>query len=204
MQLKSPLKQILFSFVFLGFAFFLTTVFYFLPKSSIQDSSAMFISNITIDSILEPISSILPVRLKIPKINVDSPIVSVGLTSFGAMDAPTGPMEVGWFNLGPKPGEVGSAVIDGHSGYKDNIPAVFDDLPQLTLGDNIYIENNKGEIIVFVVKKIQKYYPNADASEIFNSNDGLAHLNLITCVGIWDTETKSRSERLIIFADLIY
>lgn len=201
MQLKSPSKQILFSFVFLGFAFFLATVFYFLPKSSIQDSSAMFISNIVIDPTLEPISSILPVRLKIPKINVDSPIVPVGLTSLGAMDAPTGPMEIGWFNLGPKPGGVGSAVLDGHSGYKDNIPAVFDDLPQLILGDNIYVENNKGETMVFVVKKIQKYDPNADAFEIFNSNDGLAHLNLITCVGVWDTKTNSRSERLIIFSD---
>ncbi|PIR68169.1 hypothetical protein COU49_02365 [Candidatus Nomurabacteria bacterium CG10_big_fil_rev_8_21_14_0_10_35_16] len=201
MQFKSPSKQILFAIVFLGFVFFLAIVFYFIPKSSIQDSSAILAPNITINSTSKQENSNLAVRLKIPKINVDSPVVPVGLTRLGAMDAPTDPMEVGWFNLGPNPGEVGSAVIDGHSGYKDNIPAIFDDLSQLSLGDDIYIENNKGETIIFVVKKIQKYYPDSDAYGVFNSNDGLAHLNLITCVGVWDTETRSRSERLVIFTD---
>jgi len=70
----------------------------------------------------------LPVRLKIPKINVDSAFEYVGLTPQGAMDVPKGPAEVGWFKLGTRPGEIGSAVVAGHSGWKNGIPAVFDNL----------------------------------------------------------------------------
>ena len=48
---------------------------------------------------------------------------------------------------------------------------------------------------------IKKYDPNADAKDVFNLNDGKAHLNLITCVGIWNKIKKSRSERLVVFTD---
>ena len=48
-------------------------------------------------------------------------VEDVGLTPGGAMDVPKGPSDVAWFDLGPRPGEVGSAVIAGHEGWKDNI-----------------------------------------------------------------------------------
>lgn len=147
------------------------------------------------------IGSSLPIHLKIPSINVDALIESVGLTSDGAMDVPKGPAEVAWYNLGPRPGEMGSAVIDGHSGYKNNQPAVFDNLYKLQKGDKIYVENDTGVTTTFIVREIQKYNPNADASDVFISNDGKSHLNLITCTGIWNKIWKSHSERLIVFAD---
>jgi hypothetical protein len=56
----------------------------------------------------------LPVRLKIPSIGVDARIKPVGLTADGAMDVPAGPADVAWFDLGPRPGEIGSAVVAGH------------------------------------------------------------------------------------------
>jgi len=34
------------------------------------------------------------------------------------------------------------------------------------------------------------------------SNDGKAHLNLITCAGVWDEVEKSHSSRLVVFADM--
>ena len=117
------------------------------------------------------------------------------------MDAPKGPAEAGWYSLGVRPGEVGSAVIAGHSGWKNNIPAVFDDLYKLRIGDKIYVKDDKGGLVSFVVKEIRTYDPKADASDIFGSNDGEAHLNLITCEGVWDPVTKSSSKRLVVFAD---
>ena len=144
----------------------------------------------------------LPVLIKIPSINVNAKIESVGLTPTGAMDAPVGPKEVGWFSPGILPGDKGSSVMDGHSGWKNNIPAVFDDLYKVKIGDKIYIEDKNGSSITFIVREIKKYDPNADASDIFSSNDGKAHLNLITCAGFWNTILKSHSERLVVFADL--
>jgi sortase A len=141
-------------------------------------------------------------RLKIPKINVDATIESVGLTSEGAMEAPSGPDTVGWFKFGPRPGELGSSVIDGHSGWKNNIPAVFDNLYKLTVGDKIYIQDENGVTSAFVVRDIQKYKQQAETSAVFNSTDGKVHLNLITCAGSWDESTKSSEDRIVIFTDI--
>lgn len=143
----------------------------------------------------------LPVRVTIPKINADAVVEPVGITAEGLMDAPKGPAETGWFSLGIRPGEIGSAVIAGHSGWKNNIPAAFDELNKLKIGDSISVMDDNGTIITFIVRKIQTYDPNADASDVFSSNDGKAHLNLITCVGIWNKTQKSSSERLIVFSD---
>jgi len=54
-----------------------------------------------------------------------------------------------------------------------------------------------------VVRESQKYQPKADASNIFGSNDDKSHLNLITCTGFWNRILKSRSERLVVFADKV-
>ena len=146
-------------------------------------------------------NSLLLMRLKIPSINVDAPILSIGLTSDGAMDVPKGPDEVAWYNLGPRPGEPGNAVVDGHSGWKNNMPAVFDNLYKLQKGDKVYVENDTGVITTFIVREIRKYDPNVDASDVFISNDGKSHLNLITCSGIWNEIWKSHSDRLVVFTD---
>jgi len=52
----------------------------------------------------------LPVRLKIPKINVDAPIISVGITSQGEMGVPKGPSDTAWFDLGPRPGDMAAQL----------------------------------------------------------------------------------------------
>jgi LPXTG-site transpeptidase (sortase) family protein len=146
-------------------------------------------------------NSNLPVRFKIPKINVDASVEYVGLTSGGAMDVPKGPNDVAWFDLGPRPGEIGSAVIDGHYGWKNNIPAVFDNLSKLQKGDKIYVLDDNGATTTFVVSEMGIYDQNGDASNVFGSNDGKAHLNLVTCEGVWNVVLKSRSKRLVVFTD---
>lgn len=144
---------------------------------------------------------VLPLQLKIPSINIDAKIESLGLTKDGEVDAPSGPKNVGWYNLGPIPGGIGNAIIDGHSGWKGNTPAVFDQLNKLRIGDKIYIENENGQTIVFIVYKIKIYKTNEDYTDVFVSNDNKAHLNLITCTGLWDERQKSSPDRLVIFTN---
>jgi LPXTG-site transpeptidase (sortase) family protein len=146
-------------------------------------------------------SSTLPVRLLIPKIKVDAAVEYLGLTSSGAMDVPKGPSDVAWFDLGPRPGEIGDAVIAGHYGWKDNIPASFDNLSKLKIGDEIYVEDYSGATTTFIVKEIGNFDKNADSANVFDSSDGKAHLNLVTCEGIWNAAEKSYSDRLVVFTD---
>lgn len=143
----------------------------------------------------------MPIRLKVPKINIDAAVEYVGLTPQGDMDIPKGPDNVAWYSQGPRPGEKGSSVINGHFGWRDNIPAVFDNLHTLQKGDNLSVEDEKGKIITFVVRELRTYGQDDDASAVFRSSDKKAHLNLITCQGTWNKNQKSYSNRLVVFTD---
>lgn len=145
----------------------------------------------------------LPTRLKIPTIGVDSAIEDALITPDGRMDVPYGSVNVAWFSLGPKPGDEGSAVIGGHFGINAGVKFVFYDLDKLKINDRIYIINDKGETLAFQVRRIELFERNADATTVFTSNDGLAHLNLITCEGIWNRTNDTYPSRRVVFTDAI-
>ena len=142
----------------------------------------------------------LPMRLTIPAINVNAIIQYVGVTSKGEMEVPSNATDVGWFKLGSRPGEIGSAVIAGHFDGKNGEAAVFFNLYKLKVGDKLYVEDDKGISITFVVRE-SRTYNLGYAEEVFSSNDK-AHLNLVTCDGVWDGAKKSYSKRLVVFADI--
>lgn len=190
-------KILLILVLFVCIILFICSFYYF----RINNNNTDLIANVLNSSAQEKYNSSLPVRLKIPKIDIEADIEYVGLTSEGAMDVPQQPDNVAWFNLGPRPGEIGSAVIAGHSGWKDNRPAIFDNLFKLKIGDKIYITDDQGNTTTFIVRGSRKYDQKAEASTVFSSNDNQAHLNLVTCVGDWNTQDKTHSERLVIFAD---
>jgi LPXTG-site transpeptidase (sortase) family protein len=142
-----------------------------------------------------------PLRFKIPTLSIDTTVESVGITPQGTMGAPIDPEPVGWLNSGIRPGEIGAAVIDGHSGWKNGIPAVFDSLSLLHIGDKIYSVDGHGVSTTFIVRSFKTFKPDENAAIVFESFDGKSHLNLITCAGTWDSMKKSHSERLVVFTD---
>ncbi len=219
MQSKISLKWSLFIVCIVGITLSSIIIFFLTLDLPVQGSytkptsptSSQTPQNLTDGKPVESIQSIafpeqtssgLPIRLKIPKINVDAAVEYVGLAPDGAMDIPKSPDGVAWFELGPRPGDNGSAVIAGHYGrWKNGEGSVFDDLNKLRKGDSIYVEDGKGVIITFVVRASRRYDQNADASDVFVSNDGKPHLNLITCEGVWNKVSKSYSKRLVVFTD---
>ena len=142
-----------------------------------------------------------PIRLKISKIKVNAAIEQVGLTADGAMGIPKLPRNAAWYNDGPRPGEIGSATISGHLNWYKGVTGVFAKLNQLKVGDIITVQDDVGNMISFVVRKVRLYGAQEDATDVFTSDDGKAHLNLITCDGIWDKKTKQYSKRLVVFTD---
>lgn len=145
----------------------------------------------------------LPVRIKIPSIRVNAVIRSVGLASDGSMGVPKLPRDAAWYKLGPKPGESGSAVIAGHVNWYSGATGSFERLKNLRPGAAITVQDDKGTPISFVVREIRKFNATADATGIFTSQDGKAHLNLVTCAGVWNKRAKQYSQRLVVFADKV-
>lgn len=194
-QLKRPMVVVN---ILLIACFFVGILFFYRIQPALEDGGLLKPQATSTQSV---VSLGIPIRLKISRINIDAPIQSVGQTDSGVMGVPKGPSAVGWFESGPRPGEMGTAVLDGHSGWKDGVSAVFDNLHMVHAGDIISIEDEYGTRINFVVRLVQKYDADADASEIFVSADDISHLNLITCVGVWDKTEQDYSERLVVFAD---
>lgn len=207
MQLKILFNQ-KFIIIFLGVVLTLMLFLYFFPHrlniityTQPDNSSSFFVPNTYAYYGLEKNDYSSPLRIKIPSIKVDAIIENVGLAKDGSVGVPKGPKTAAWFNLSSSPGATGSSVVSGHSGWRNGIPAVFDNLYKLKKGDKIYVENDKGEATTFVVREIKRYDPKAQVPDVFFLNDGKAHLNLITCTGIWSVINKSRSERLVVFTD---
>ena len=119
------------------------------------------------------------------------------------MDVPIGSVNVAWFSLGPHPGQTGSAVIGGHFGIENGVPFVFYNLDKLKIGDKIYIVDDNNSTLAFQVRSIKSFDRNADSTTVFTSSDGLAHLNLITCEGVWNQVNGNYPLRLVIFTDAI-
>jgi LPXTG-site transpeptidase (sortase) family protein len=144
----------------------------------------------------------VPKRLRIPRIGIDARIVSVGLTGAGAMAAPDGAFSVGWFKFGPRPGQSGSSVLDGHSGMASG-DAVFDLLPSLRKGDRVYVADASNTSVTFVVTGRRLYAPDEKAEAVF-AQGGSSRLNLITCTGTWDSVKKTHTERLVVFTEAVF
>lgn len=147
-------------------------------------------------------SSGVPTRIKIPKIKVDIALESVGLNPDGVVGVAKSLGNAAWYDLSSRPGDNGSAVINGHYGrLKNGKMGVFTNLNKLRKGDKISTTDSEGLSTTFVVREIRKYDLKEDATEVFYANDDNSHLNIVTCIGVWNKITKTYSNRLVIFAD---
>jgi LPXTG-site transpeptidase (sortase) family protein len=172
------------------------------PGAVSQDNSIPPIAEKAV-SVKNPITPGLPERLIIPSINVNVAIDYVGLTADGSMDIKANPQIVGWYMLGPRPGDKGNAVIAGHYGWEANgAPAIFNTIQNLNKGDELSVIDQKGQTFTFVVREIRTYSAEADASAVFKSKDNSSHLNLVTCNGVWVNDKQSYSDRLVVFTDI--
>jgi hypothetical protein len=65
------------------------------------------------------------------------------------------------------------------------------------------VTNDENDTFEFVVKSIASFNRNADATTVFTSTDNLAHLNLITCEGVWNEVDGNYPDRLVVFTNLV-
>jgi hypothetical protein len=149
-----------------------------------------------------PMARSLPVSVAIPAIGVRAEMIRLGLEPGGAMAVPplTHPQLAGWFDLGPTPGERGTAVIVGHVDAAGVGPAVFYELGDLRPGDRIYVTLADHRVAAFAVWAAA-LYPKADfpAATVYGDTSQPS-LRLITCGGIFDPQTGHYLSNIVVFA----
>ncbi|MBI5947795.1 MAG: class F sortase [Chloroflexi bacterium] len=96
-------------------------------------------------------------RLLIPRIGVDAPLASMNITLAGALDVPSDPRTVAWYDFTGRPGAPGNAVFSGHLDWKDYGPAVFWRLKDLVPGDVIEVVLKDGSTVAYTVASAKSY-----------------------------------------------
>lgn len=143
----------------------------------------------------------VPVALRIPSIGVDTSLVTLGLNPDETVEVPNDFQKPGWYKFGPSPGQKGSAVILGHADSFDG-PAVFYRLPSLQAGDEVEVSLSDGRTARFAVTKVEAY-PKMEfpAEEVYGSH-GHGALQLVTCGGEFDRETRSYQSNIVAYTSL--
>lgn len=143
-----------------------------------------------------------PARLRIPALSIDAAVQDVGIGKSGRMAVPTNYSDAGWYRYGPLPGQLGSAVMDGHVDNGFGRAGIFARLHELKGGEEIVVENKKGKRVRFVVEAVEEYATADVPLQRVFAEGGPARLVLITCEGSFDPKTKSYDRRLIVYARL--
>ena len=142
-----------------------------------------------------------PVRIEIPAIGVDDEVVPVGLLEDGAMEVPDFGL-AGWYELGPKPGAPGPAVVAAHVDSREG-PDVFYGLHELEPGDEIHLHDADGNTETFTVTdREQAPKDELPTDRIWHdAPDDQPTLRLITCGGTFDHAERSYQDNIIVYAD---
>ena len=97
------------------------------------------------------------VRLIIPALQIDAPIVAMSTKSDGTMQAPRSPFDVAWYSFSAVPGDGGNVVLAGHAEYVNHGPAIFASLPFIQSGDQIQVLLPDATIATYVVSSAETY-----------------------------------------------
>ncbi|MGW1893613.1 class F sortase [Streptomyces sp. NPDC002004] len=141
-------------------------------------------------------------RVAIPAIQVDAPIMPVGLDADGWVDAPPpdDPNLAGWFSGAAAPGEKGTAVIVGHV---DNTkgPAVFYGLGSLKKGNHVEVRRADGKTAVFDIYGVEVFSKENFPGNKVYGDTGVPELRVITCGGGF-TKQSGYEGNVVVFARL--
>ncbi|KPN14047.1 peptidase C60 [Bacillus australimaris] len=146
-------------------------------------------------------SGIVPAEIEIPAIDVKAKVEKTALLKDGSMGVPKNTDHTAWFKDGPKPGDKGNAVMNGHVDNKWG-PSVFYRLKELKKGDKVIVTSSSGKKRIFEVMKVRSY-PREEKPNAFFGYAFTRNLNLITCTGTFDHAAGTHEKRLVVFTQLI-
>nr|WP_107056155.1 class F sortase [Streptomyces griseus] len=145
-----------------------------------------------------------PLRLHIPKIDVDAPFTDLSIAANGHLEPPPADDTnlVGWHAGGASPGEIGTSIIAGHVDTKTSA-AVFVRLGELDRGDTFYVTRADGRRATFRVDSVETFDKDSFPSDRVYDDTDTAQARLITCAGDYDRSVRDYTDNLVVFAHLI-
>jgi sortase (surface protein transpeptidase) len=150
-----------------------------------------------------PLAASPPVRIEIPILKVNAPVIRLGLNPDGSVEVP--PLDdhnlAGWYTGSVMPGVTGASVILGHVDSWAG-GSVFFTIKNLHPGDRIDVLRADGTTAVFTVDGLQKAAKVAFPTSAVYGNPGYPALRLITCGGPFNAATGEYRDNIIVYAHL--
>lgn len=142
-------------------------------------------------------------RLRIPRAEIDAPVVVRGLDEQRVMQTPDNGVDVAWYDFTARPGFDGNAVFSGHVDYVSIGPAVFWNLKELEQGDMIEVQLDNGTTYTYEVTSKNVYdAATAPVDQIVGPTSDQV-VTLITCNGTFNSTTHQYDKRLVVRAERV-
>jgi len=143
-----------------------------------------------------------PVRLRIGALHVDGEVQLLGLRADGTIAVPKRTDVAGWYELGPRPGQPGPAVILGHVDSRTG-PGIFVNLRTVRRGTLVRVDRADGSTVNFRVREVSQVSKTSFPTDLVYAPTLDPTLRLVTCGGSFDRERGSYRDNVIVFADQI-
>lgn len=145
-----------------------------------------------------------PVGIELPSVGASGRVLPVALDPDGSIQEPDvhRPELGGWYTEGPRPGEVGPAVVIAHVDG-DHKPGLFYRLHELTPGAEVRVTRADGSVAVFVVDRVERHPKSAFPTAAVYGDVPGAELRLITCGGVFDRQARNYLDNWIVWAHLV-
>ncbi len=137
---------------------------------------------------------ITPVRLVIPRLGVDAPVVAATMDA-SSIQGPPVAGDVAWLEQTRRPGEIGPAIIGGVTSLGGEAGA-YADLATLEPGDEFVVFGSEQEALGFRVTAVEAS-PAAARGEVFRAGAGNPQVRLVA----WGLD--GAADDLVVHADII-
>ncbi|MFC8226602.1 class F sortase [Streptomyces sp. NPDC057287] len=151
---------------------------------------------------VHPLPPSTPLRLRIPAVKVDAPMMELGLDAAGALEPPpdNNPVLTGWYAGGTVPGATGTAITAGHVDTRLG-PGVFQRLGSVRKGAVIEIARADQRTAVFTVYAVEVYdKKNFPDAKVYGPS-ARPELRVITCGGPY-SKKAGYEDNIVVFASL--
>lgn len=146
------------------------------------------------------VEAIAPVGLTVDAAGIDAGIENLRVVN-GAMQDPTGPWVVAWYeNLGAL-GRNGNIVMAGHIDYWNVGPSVFYNLAALQPGAEIVVSGEDGKAYPYAVEWVQQFDSTTIPLDDVVGPTENQSLTLITCGGAFDYVNGQYLQRTVVRAN---
>ncbi|MGD3104799.1 class F sortase [Streptomyces sp. YGL11-2] len=150
-----------------------------------------------------PLPASQPVRVRVPSLHIDAPLVRLGLAADGSLAPPPAGNRnlAGWYGDGTPPGAIGTALVAGHVDTRDG-PAVFYRLGSLAKGGTVQILRKDGRTAVFTVDAVAVYDGRHFPDEKVYGEAARPEIRLITCGGGFSRARQEYLGNVVVFGHL--